>query len=64
MSRTFALGKVELILTTVLARSRPGPVGVDETARVTVPLNAACWETMIVVLLLVEGLAKIPENVF
>ena len=64
MSWTLALGKVELILTTVLAKVNPGPVGVDETVSVTVPLNPACCETMIVVLLLVEGPARIPENVF
>ncbi len=58
------MGKVELILTTVLASVKLGPVGVDETERVTVPLNPACRETMMLVLLLVEGPANTPKNLF
>jgi hypothetical protein len=52
VSRTVALGDVMLIMT-VLGSIRVGPGGLDETERVTVPLNLACEVTMTLVVLVV-----------
>src|SRR3989442_3272559 len=49
---------------TVPGSIRVGPVGLDETERVTVPLNLTCAATKTVVVLLVWGLAKTPLKMF